>query len=85
MPSDPAIAVAVLSNVHAVVAIDWTNLLLDIVLPKTDRVVAIQWAIMGPIWLLGIGFSWQLERDLKHFVWGLCMINFAWFMARMIH
>lgn len=66
-------------------ALDVSELLLDLVLPKTDQTVAIQWAIMGPIWLLAIGFSWQVERDIRHFIWGLCMINFAWFMARMIH
>ena len=67
------------------VAVDWSEFLLDIVLPKTDRIVGIQWAIMGPIWLFAIGYSWQTERDVRHFIWGLCMINFAWFMARMIH
>jgi hypothetical protein len=66
-------------------AVDWGGVVLDLLLPKTDRIVGIQWAIMGPIWLLAIGFSWQLDRDVRHFVWGLCMINFAWFMARMIH
>lgn len=62
-----------------------SELLLDLVLPKTDKTVAIQWAIMGPIWLLAIAVSWQFERDIRHFIWGLCMINFAWFMARMVH
>jgi len=70
---------------HFVGRIDVSELLLDLVLPKTDKTVAIQWAIMGPIWLLAIGFSWQFVRDIRHFIWGLCMINFAWFMARMIH
>ena len=66
-------------------AVDWTDLFLDIVLPETDRVVAIQWAIMGPMWLFAIGYSWGLDRDLRHFVQGLCLFNFAVFMARMIH
>ena len=68
-----------------VIGFDWTNLFLDVVLPRTDRIVAIQWGIMGPIWLFMVGLSWQYERDIRHFIWGLCLINFAWFMARMIH
>ncbi len=73
-----------------VVSIDLTanglgGLALDLVLPKTDRTVAIQWALMGPIWLFAIALSWQYERDIRHFLWGLCVINLAWFLARMVH
>lgn len=71
--------------VSQVVAVDWSELFLDVVLPKTDQTVAIQWALMGPIWLFMIGLSWQYERDIRHFIWGVCLINFAWFLARMIH
>jgi len=67
------------------IAVDWSGLALDVVLPKTDRTVAIQWAVMGPIWLFAIALSWQLERDIRHFIWGLCTINLAWFLARMVH
>jgi len=67
------------------IAVNWSEFALDIVLPKTDRVVAVQWAIMGPIWLFVIGLSWQYERDIRHFLWGICVINFAWFLARMVH
>lgn len=66
-------------------AIDWNEIFLDLVLPETDRGVAIQWAIMGPIWLFVVGLSWQYERDIRHFLWGLCMANLAWFMFRMSH
>jgi len=68
-----------------IIAVDWSEFALDIVLPKTDRIVAIQWAIMGPIWLFVIALSWQYERDIRHFLWGICVINFAWFLARMVH
>lgn len=71
--------------ITTLIAVDWSEFLLDIVLPKTDRIVAIQWAIMGPLWLFVIGLSWQYERDIRHFMWGLCLITFSWFMARMIH
>lgn len=66
-------------------AVDWSELLLDVVLPETDRAVGIQWAVMGPIWLFAVGYSWGCERNIRHFVQGLCLITFAWFLARMIH
>jgi len=62
-----------------------SEFLLDIVLPKTDRVVAIQWLVMGPIWLFAVASSWGHDRDIRHFIQGLCLITFAWFLARMIH
>jgi len=67
------------------IAVNWSDFLLDIAFPKTDRIVAIQWGIMGPIWLFTIALSWQYDRDVRHFLWGLCTINFAWFMFRMVH
>jgi len=66
-------------------AIDWNELLLDIALPETDRVVAIQWAIMGPIWLFVVGLSWQYDKDIRHFLWGLVIANLAWFSFRTVH
>jgi len=68
-----------------VLAVDWWTLFLDVILPRTDRIVAIQWAIMGPLWLFFVGLSWGYERDIRHFIQGLCLITFAWFLARMIH
>lgn len=67
------------------IAVDLGEVALDLVLPKTDRVVAIQWMVMGPLWLFAIALSWQYERDIRHFLWGLCTINLAWFLARMVH
>ena len=68
-----------------VLAVDWWTLFLDIVLPRTDRIVAIQWAIMGPLWLFFVGLSWGYERDIRHFIQGVCLITFSWMLARMIH
>lgn len=68
-----------------ILAVDWSEFFLDIVLPKTDRTVGIQWAVMGPIWLLAVGYSWQFDRDIRHFIQGLCLFSFSWFLARMIH
>ena len=72
-------------QVQELIAIDWSEFLLDVVLPKTDRVVAIQWAVVGAIWLVLIALSWQYDRDIRHFLWGITLSNFAWFLARMIH
>lgn len=66
-------------------AVDWNELLLDIALPETDRMVAIQWAVMGPIWLFVTGLSWKYEKDIRHFIWGLVMANLAWFSFRTLH
>jgi len=40
---------------------------------------------MGPIWLFVIGLSWQYERDIRHFMWGIVVANLAWFLFRMVH
>ena len=58
---------------------------LDLALPETDRAVAIQWIVMACVWAVAIPLSWRLERDLRHFVWGLAMLNLAWFSARTVH
>ncbi len=61
------------------------DILLDLVLPKTDRIVAIQWAIMAPLWVVGLWISRRWSKDLRQFVWGLVLLNAGWFMARMVH
>lgn len=66
-------------------AVDWGDFFLDIVLPETDRGVFQQWGVMMPIWIIAIFLVRKKDRDIKHFVWGVCLLNFAWFMARMIH
>lgn len=58
---------------------------LDLVLPETDRVVAIQWAVMAGVWAIVIPLTWRANRDIRHFVWGLAMMNLAWFSARTVH
>ncbi|MGI9623536.1 MAG: hypothetical protein ACR2PK_11920 [Acidimicrobiales bacterium] len=59
--------------------------LLDIALPKTDRVVAIQTVVMAVFWAVLIALTWRKDRDIRHFVWGLAMLNAAWFAARTVH
>lgn len=59
--------------------------LLDVMLPKTDRIVAIQWIVMALVWAVVIPLTWRQERDIRHFVWGMAMLNLAWFSARVVH
>ena len=61
------------------------ELLLDLLLPKTDRTVAIQWAIMTPFWLLMFWLTRRQSKDIRTFVYGLAMLNLAWFAARTVH
>ena len=61
------------------------ELLLDLALPETDRGVAIQWIVMAGVWAVVIPLTWRANRDIRHFVWGLAMMNLAWFSARTVH
>lgn len=62
------------------------DFLVDLLLPKTDRVVAYQWIVMiGVVWPIAIFAVRKADRDIKHFVWGLAMLNLAWFAARTVH
>lgn len=61
------------------------ELLLDLVLPETDRGVAIQWLVMMPVWLAAVVLVRRQPREVKQFVWGLVMLNLGWFAARSIH
>lgn len=61
------------------------DFLLDLVLPKTDRIVAIQTIVMACFWAVVIPLTWRQERDIRHFIWGLAMLNVGWFAARTIH
>jgi len=58
---------------------------LDLVLPKTDRVVAIQWIVMAVVWAVALIAVRGRSRDIRHFVLGLAVFNLAWFAARAVH
>ncbi len=62
-----------------------SDFVLDVLLPKTDRVVFIQWAIMVPFWLAMFVVMRKQNRDLRTFVFGLAMLNLAWFAVRTVH
>ena len=61
------------------------DFVLDQLLPATDRAVAVQWAVMIPVWLLAIVLVRGATKDIRTFVIGLAMLNLAWFAARTIH
>ena len=61
------------------------ELLLDLLLPETDRGVALQWLIMVPFWLIVLVVTRRQPRDIRMFIAGLAMLNLAWFGARTIH
>lgn len=62
-----------------------SDFLLDLALPKTDRVVLIQTIVMACVWLIVIPATWRVNRDVRTFVWGLFMLNLGWFAARTVH
>lgn len=63
------------------------DLLLDLALPRTDRVVFIQWAIMVPFWIIVLTVTWRRTKvkEYRQFATGLAMLNLAWFAVRTIH
>ena len=61
------------------------DFIVDLLLPATDRAVAIQWSIMIPFWIVALVAVRRQSRDIRTFVLGLAVINLAWFAARTIH
>lgn len=59
--------------------------ILDILLPPTDRMVAIQSIVMTIFWFVTIIAVRHRSKDIRTFIFGLAMINLAWFAARLIH
>lgn len=61
------------------------DVLLDLLLPTTDRAAIIQWIVMGVVWSVAIVASWRCRREYRLFIYGLAMMNLAWFAARTVH
>lgn len=61
------------------------EILLDLLLPKTDRTVFIQWAIAGALWPFALFVTRKASKDVRTFVYGVAILNLAWFAARTIH
>lgn len=75
----------IISVVSTLAAIDWSAELYDLALPNTDRKVAIQWIVCGAVWAVVLWLVRKQRRDARHFVWGIAMMNLAWFGLRMVH
>ncbi len=57
----------------------------DLLLPRTDDGVTVQWLIMVPFWLIVAVSARRLPRDVQLLIWGLATMNLAWFLLRMAH
>lgn len=62
-----------------------SDFFVDLALPKTDRAVAIQWAVMVPVWLAVFFFTRKRSKDARLFIYGVAMLNLAWFAFRTVH
>jgi hypothetical protein len=61
---------------------EWMN---DLLLPRTDDGVTVQWLIMVPLWLIVSFAARRLPREVQLLIWGLATMNLAWFLLRMAH
>jgi len=61
------------------------DFVLDLLLPRTDRAVGIQFIVMAVVWALVLPWSFRWRREYRTFVIGLALVNIAWFGARAIH
>lgn len=61
------------------------DLLLDLLLPRTDRAAITQWIVMGIVWAIAVVATWRWRKEYRLFVYGLAMANLAWFAARTVH
>lgn len=62
-----------------------SDFLLDLALPTTDRVVFIQWIVMSIFWVAMFVGSRKWSKDIRLFVYGIAMLNLAWFAFRTVH
>ena len=60
---------------------DW---LLDLVLPRSDRAVAIQLIVVVPLFLMWIVLA-RRNRDHLLLAVGVAVITLAWFALRTLH
>ena len=59
--------------------------MVDLLLPRTDDGVTVQWAVMLPFWLVVVVATRRWSKDARMLIWGLATINLAWFLLRMAH
>jgi hypothetical protein len=69
----------------------FANLLVDLLLPATDRAVATQWIVMSIVWLVVFLGTWRVLRDrtwgadVRLLFVGIATMNLAWFAVRAVH
>jgi len=61
------------------------ELVLDLLLPETDRGAVTQWIVMGVVWAVVLVATRRCRREYRLFVVGLAVVNVAWFAARTVH
>ena len=61
------------------------ELLLDLLLPETDRGAIIQIIVAAVFWGVALVLARRWRREYQVFTLGLAVITFAWFGARAIH
>jgi hypothetical protein len=61
------------------------DLLLDLLLPETDRGAVTQWIVMGVVWLVVLVSTRRWRREYRQFLVGLAIVNLAWFAVRTVH
>jgi len=61
------------------------DLMLDLLQPRTDAGVNVQWAVMTPAWALIVWRTWSIRREVRLLIWGVISLNLAWFLIRMAH
>ena len=59
--------------------------MLELLLPRTDAGVYVQWAVMGPLWMIVMIATRRWSKETRLLLWGLATVNLAWFMIRMAH
>ena len=61
------------------------ELLLDLLLPETDRGAVIQIVVATVFWVAVLAWSLRWRREYRIFAVGLAVLTYAWFGARAIH
>ncbi|MEM8707353.1 MAG: hypothetical protein AAGE98_12900 [Actinomycetota bacterium] len=61
------------------------ELLLDLLLPETDRGAVIQIVVATVVWAVVLAWSLRWRREYRIFAVGLAVLTYAWFGARAIH
>ncbi len=61
------------------------ELLLDLLLPETDRGAVIQIVVATVFWAVVLVTARRWHREYQIFTIGLAVITFAWFGARAVH